>query len=88
MNEEDPLGEIEKPVRTDDLNDIIPEEYGDFIKKIYEDIDDFEAILMASNYLNIKDLLELASAQIAAGMRGKTLDEIRAKWRIVHDFTE
>ena len=75
MDDEDPLGEIERPVRTDDLSDIVPEQFGQFIKKIFDDdIDDFYAILVASNYLNIKDLLELASAQIAAGMRGKTLD--------------
>ena len=63
MDDEDPLGEIERPVRTDDLSDIVPEQFGQFIKKIFDDdIDDFYAILVASNYLNIKDLLELASA--------------------------
>ena len=71
MDEEDPLGEIERPVRTDDLSDIIPEQYGEFIKKIFDNsIDDYYELYSAANYLNIKDLLELCSAQVAAGMRG------------------
>ena len=62
MDEEDPLGEIERPVKTNDLCDIIPDQYGEFIKKIFENIDDFYEILSVSNYLGIKDLLELTCA--------------------------
>ena len=62
MDDDDPLGEIEKPVRTDDLCDIIPDQFGDFIKRIFENIDDFYALYSASNYLNIHDLFHLCSA--------------------------
>ena len=71
---EDPLPEIEKPLKTNKLSDVIPEWYGKFIDDM--DVDTLYEVILAANYLNVKDLLELGCAQVAALMRGKTIQEI------------
>ncbi|KAJ2772296.1 hypothetical protein IWQ56_001442 [Coemansia nantahalensis] len=45
-------------------------------------------ILLASNYLDIKPLLDLGCKTVANMIRGKTPDEIRKQFNIVNDFTE
>ena len=51
------------------------------------DIETLYETILAANYLNIRDLLELGSAQVAALMRGKTIQEIRDLFKIENDFT-
>lgn len=68
---EDPLPEIEKPLKTNKLSDVIPEWYGNYIEGM--DVDTLYEVILAANYLNVKDLLELGCAQVAALMRGKTI---------------
>ena len=46
------------------------------------DIETLYETILAANYLNIRDLLELGSAQVAALMRGKTIQEIRDLFKI------
>lgn len=82
---EDPLPEIEKPLKTNKLSDVVPEWYGKFIEEM--DIDTLYEVILAANYLNVKDLLELGCAQVAALMRGKTIPEIRELFNIENDFT-
>ena len=82
---EDPLPEIEKPLRTNKLSDVVPEFYGKFIEEF--EVEKLYEMILASNYLDIKDLLELACAQTAAIMRGKTIPEIREIFNIENDFT-
>lgn len=57
---EDPLPEIEKPLKTNKLSDVVPEWYGKFIEEM--DIDTLYEVILAANYLNVKDLLELGCA--------------------------
>ncbi len=73
-HEEDPLPEIEKPLKTNKLSDVVPEFYGQYIEGM--DIETLYETILAANYLNIRDLLELGSAQVAALMRGKSIEEI------------
>lgn len=45
------------------------------------------AVIMAANFMNIKDLLELGCAKIASMIRGKTPEQIRKLFNIENDFT-
>jgi S-phase kinase-associated protein 1 len=44
-------------------------------------------LILASNYLNIKALLDLGCKQVADEIRGKTPEEIRVRFNIKNDFT-
>ncbi|KYN95077.1 suppressor of kinetochore protein 1, putative, partial [Plasmodium reichenowi] len=44
-------------------------------------------LIEASNYLDIKPLLDLTCGKIASMMKDKTTEEIRAEFDIVNDFT-
>ena len=57
--------------------------------------DDFVALdqaqlfdmILAANYLDIKDLLELTCEKVASMIKGKTPEEIRKEFNIQNDFT-
>eukprot|EP00759_Apiculatamorpha_spiralis_P059046 PhF_6_TR9632/c0_g1_i1/m.14873/K03094/SKP1, CBF3D; S-phase kinase-associated protein 1 len=44
-------------------------------------------VIMAANFLNIKDLLDLTCATVASMIKGKTPEQIRALFNIENDFT-
>ena len=88
-NKADP---IEKPLKGK-IDDVIGEWdktylYGDLVKnhdeKQHETLID---VLMAANFLNIKDLLDLSCATVASMIKGKTPEQIRALFNIENDFT-
>ena len=70
---EDPLPEIEKPLKTNNLSDVVPEFYGNYIDI---EVEPLYELILAANYLDIRDLLELSCAKVASLMRGKTIPEI------------
>ena len=45
------------------------------------------AVILASNYLDIKPLLDLTCKTVADMIKGKTPEEIRQTFNIVNDFT-
>ena len=45
-------------------------------------------IILAANYLEIKDLLDLGTKTVADSLRNKSPDEIRKEFKIECDFTE
>ena len=55
----------------------------------YVDIDQevLFALILAANYLDIKSLLDLTCAKVAAMIKGKTPEEVRTQFNIVNDFT-
>jgi len=75
--------EIEKPLKGK-VEDVICE----FDRK-YLEIDQGMLIdlIMAANFLNIKDLLDLTCAKVASMIKGKTPEEIRQMFGIENDFT-
>lgn len=69
---ESPPAEIEKPLKSANMQDVISDKwYATFIEVDQEIL--FELIL-AANYLDIKSLLELGCASVAAMMKGIDAD--------------
>ena len=81
---EEPLQEIEKPLKTNDIKDVVSEWYGTFISVTMAELYD---LITAALYLDVKDLVELTSAAVAAQMKGKSKDEIRDLFGYENDFT-
>ena len=76
--------EIEKPLRSNNLGDVVNEWYAGYVNLDNETL--FELIL-ASNFMDIKSLLELACAKVASMIKGMTVPEIRELFNIENDFT-
>ena len=76
--------EIDKPLRSNNLGDVVNEWYANFVNIDQETL--FELIL-AANYMDIKSLLELCCAKVASLIKGMTIPEIRAMFNIENDFT-
>jgi S-phase kinase-associated protein 1 len=79
------LPEIEKPLKSTDLAEIVPKWDADFVNIEQETL--FELIL-AANYMDIKSLLDLTCAKVASMIKGKTPEQIRQTFNIRKDFTE
>jgi S-phase kinase-associated protein 1 len=80
----EPMTEIEKPLKSSNMNEVVQEWYADFVNVEQEIL--FELIL-AANFMDIKPLLELSCATVASMVKGKTTEEIRQHFNIVNDFT-
>ena len=76
--------EIEKPLRSTDMASVVDPWYAEYINLEQEVL--FE-LIMASNYLDIKPLLELACAKVASLIKNKSIEEIRKFFNIENDFT-
>jgi S-phase kinase-associated protein 1 len=49
--------------------------------------DDLIELIKAANYLDIKCLLDLGLARIAAKFKGKTIEELKTEYNIQEEFT-
>ncbi len=80
----DPMKEIEKPLKSANMSEIVQEWYERFVdldqEALYE-------IILASNYMDIKPLLDLTCAVVASMVKGKTPEEIRKTFNIENDFS-
>jgi len=81
---EDPMKEIEKPLKSSTMSEVVQEWYANYVDVEQEVL--FELIL-AANYMDIKPLLDLTCATVASMIKGKTPEEIRKTFNIVNDFT-
>jgi S-phase kinase-associated protein 1 len=79
-----PAPEIEKPLRSNDLKDVTTEWFANFIDKPDDIVQD---IILASNFLVVKELLALSCAKMGSVIRGLTIPEFRKRFDIVNDFT-
>jgi hypothetical protein len=75
---------IEKPVRSNDMKDVTTEFYANLV-----DLDDdhVQDLMLAANWLDIKDLLVLCCAKMGSVIRGLTIPEFRKRFNIINDFT-
>ena len=77
---------IKKPIPTDKIEDAVSDPWdAEFINGFEEDplID----LTLASKYMDIKCVLDLCCGKIASMFKGKTIDELRAKYNIQEEFT-
>lgn len=79
------MSPIEKPLKSNNLADVVDEWYAKFID--LEKMDDIIGLVIAANYLDIDPLTELSCAKLASLIKGKTAEEIRKKFGIENDFT-
>ena len=76
--------EIDKPLASNDMYQIVEAWYADYVNIEQEELHE---LVMASEYLNIKPLLELSCAKVAANIKNKSVKEIRQYFSIENDFT-
>jgi S-phase kinase-associated protein 1 len=87
-----PGAPIDKPLRGK-IEDVIDEWDRNFLfSDLVRDHDERQHdllidVVMAANFLNVKDLLDLTCACIASMIKGKTPEQIRALFNIENDFT-
>ncbi|KAG8347193.1 Cyclin A/CDK2-associated protein [Trypanosoma vivax] len=88
-NQADP---IEKPLKTDIKNIISQWDCKFLYEQLLKDHDEKQHellidVIMAANFLNVRDLLDLTCACVANMIRGKSAEEIRTLFNIESDFT-
>ena len=66
------------------MHEIVQDWYANFINV---DQDVLFELILASNFLDVKPLLDLACATTASLIKGKSPEEIRQQFNIVNDFT-
>lgn len=76
--------EIERPLPSQKFEECVDQ--WDF-NYINVDLDLMFELILGANYMDIKPLLELASAKVASIIKGKTTEEIRKAFNIQNDFT-
>ena len=81
---------IEKPIKSNDMSVNLSEQdqwFATWIDEIaLKDKEYLFGLAIAANYLDIKKLLELASAKIASMIKGKEIQFIRDFFGVVNDF--
>jgi S-phase kinase-associated protein 1 len=76
---------IAKPLQSNNIYDAVSQWDGDYISAFDEDT--LIELIKAANYLDIKCLLDLGLARIAAKFKGKTVEELRTEYNIQEEFT-
>ena len=79
-----PMKNIDKPLKSTNLDECVTKWYSDFMNMSKEDVFN---MVMAANYLDNKPLLELSCAKVATLIKGRTPDEIRNVFEIENDFS-
>jgi S-phase kinase-associated protein 1 len=77
--------EIEKPIPSTNMADIVPSHYANFIDSMT--VEELQLLLNAANYLDVRPLLDLCCCKFASMIKGKAPEEIREKFNIVNDFS-
>ena len=75
---------IERPLPTNNFRECVDELDFNFTDI---DLDTIMELILASNYLNIKSLLDLSSAKIASIIKCDSTEEIRKMFNITTNFT-
>jgi S-phase kinase-associated protein 1 len=80
----EPMSEIEKPLKSENMAEVVQPFYANFVNVEQETLFD---LILAANFMDIKPLLDLTCASVASMIKGKTPEEIRTTFNIKNDFT-
>lgn len=81
---EEPMTEIEKPLKSQNMADVVQKWYADFVD--LEQVLLFELIL-AANFMDIKPLLDLTCLAVSILIKGKSAGELRQMFNISNDLS-
>eukprot|EP00347_Sterkiella_histriomuscorum_P016771 403351914 len=76
--------DIEKPLRSNNFEDATTPWYANFMNK---DDDTIQDLILAANYMDIKQLLDLGCAKMGCIIRSLDIKQFRQRFNIVNDFT-
>ena len=79
--------EVERPFRSKDFKECVNEFDYQFISKL-ENYDKLKSLILSANFLNIKPLINLLSANIAHKIKGINTSMIRSVFNIEEDLNE
>lgn len=68
----------EKPLRSKVMADLIEKWDADFIDGVGKSVADLYALILAANFMDIKSLLAISTAKVAALIKGQPLEKIKA----------
>ncbi len=80
-----PAPEIIKPLVDTDMTKVVEDQW--YVNYINVEHDVLFELIMASNYLDVTPVIELACAKLGSEMKGKSVKEFRKHFNIVNDFT-
>ena len=80
------MDEIESPLKSVKVDEIVQPWYAEFIQKVYADGKLFQ-LVTAANYMNIQELLQLACLKVATTIKGKSQEQIREIFGLSPELT-
>jgi len=81
---EEPMTEIQTPLKSNQIDQLVQEWYADFVKV---DKDLLFSLVAAANYLDIKQLLDLTCLAVSILIKGKSATELREMFNITAELT-
>eukprot|EP00933_Yihiella_yeosuensis_P055125 TRINITY_DN53802_c0_g1_i1.p1 TRINITY_DN53802_c0_g1~~TRINITY_DN53802_c0_g1_i1.p1 ORF type:complete len:179 (+),score=26.99 TRINITY_DN53802_c0_g1_i1:22-537(+) len=82
---DNPAKEIEKPLKSPIMSEVVEQWDADFIDVEQEQLFD---LVLAASYLHIKSLLDLCCAKVASILKNKTAEQIRKALNVQGDFSK
>jgi len=79
-----PAKEISKPIKSNNMKELVSDWDATFVEVDQQVLFD---LTLASNYMDIKPLLDLTCCKIASMIKGKKPEDIRKTFNIQNDFT-
>jgi S-phase kinase-associated protein 1 len=77
---------LARPIKSKHFRDNVNDPWdADFIERLSED--DLIEMVLATNYLDMKSLMDLCLVKIASAFKDKTVEEVRKEYGIVEEFT-
>jgi S-phase kinase-associated protein 1 len=80
-----PFDPIEKPLKSNDMSNVVPKWYVDFLNSMDKEM--LSSVAIAVNYMDIPALLDLCCAKVASTVKGKTPEAIRSALNLVNEFS-